>query len=422
MFIKPSGIVLGSKDNYLDNALLSEELFMVTNAELNSDELNMNFRDYYESHVFCKKEQLAQIEQDIDVIIFSGYCGSGHFAPSRALAKAYEENGKNVIIIDLLNMVSPFLADATCNMWLYVSRYNQGLFASAANMVGNEGFSQFALGIYKHMDIYFLTQFIKKHNVKVCISTYLSASCIASKIAEHVKMFGVLVPDASAIAMSCELYKNTKDIVYFTVNEETIEDAKKRYSYHNYTKEFVTIGAVPNFVDKTYSLNPRSRTLTWIVGGGMGLGYGIKALNSIIEAHLGPIVVVCGDNQKWYKKVIDEKEKNIRARIYALTYCSPENIKELMVNSNIIIGKPGGSTMAEFVSMQGHKVLYGAVKGHEEQNAKYAESLGIARYCESTEELVREIKSPIYTKSIYDSNVIQKHPSNAVVEYTLKYL
>lgn len=422
MFIKPNNVILGSEDNYLENHILAEELFMVTNAELNPEEINLDFRKYYESHVFCKKQQLKEIDQNVDVIIFSGYAGSGHFAPSRALAKTYEANGKNVIIVDLLKMVSPFLADATCNLWLYVSRHNQTLFECSAKLTGNEKFSQMALGIYKNMDIDFLIKFIKEKNVKVCISTYLSASCIASKIAKHVKKFGVLVPDASAIGMSCELYKDTENIVYFTVNEETIEEAKTRYSYHKKTKEFVTIGIVPNFVDDVYSLNPRSRTLTWIVGGGMGLGYGIRALNTIIKSHSGPIIVVCGDNKKWYKKVLEANEKNVRARIYALKYCSPESIQELMVNSSIIIGKPGGSTTAEFVSMRGQKILYGAVKGHEEQNGKYAESLGIARYCETTEELVREIKYPVYTKSIYDTDFTKNHPSNAIVEYTLKYL
>jgi UDP-N-acetylglucosamine:LPS N-acetylglucosamine transferase len=218
------------------------------------------------------------------------------------------------------------------------------------------------------------------------------------------------------------LYKDTKDIVYFTVNEETIEDAKSRYSYHSKTKEFVTIGVVPNFMDKTYSLNSRSHTLTWIIGGGMGLGYGIRALNTIIQNHFGPIVVVCGDNKRWYNKVLEAKEKNRSARIFALKYCTPESIKELMQNSNIIIGKPGGSTMAEFVSMQGNKILYGAVKGHEEQNGRYAQSLGIATYCETPEELARTITKPVYTRSIYDVNVIEKHPADYIVEYTLKYL
>jgi UDP-N-acetylglucosamine:LPS N-acetylglucosamine transferase len=420
MLIRPKGTTKESKEN-IHNFLVVEQIYADTYARLNPDEINLSFREYYESYVFCKQEQLKQIDQNVDVIIFTGYAGAGHFAPSRALALTYESNGKNVIMLDLLSMVWPTIANISCNSWLYVSRHNQLLFKATANLVGKESFSQIALGLLKHMNIDFLVDFIKSKNVRVCISTFLSASAIASKIAKHVNFFGVLVPDASAIGMSCELFKNTENIVYFTVNEETIEDAKKRYSYHNKSKEFIITTVVPNFVDKSYNLNPYSDLLTWVIGGGMGLGYGIRALDAIIKAYKGPIVIVCGDNKSWYNRVMDAKYDYLHSTIYPLKYCTPEIIKLLMQKSKIIIGKPGGSTMAEFASMRGCKILYGAVKGHEEQNAEYAESMKVVRYARNINELVKEIKNPVPTESIYTSNFIKKHPSDTIVDYTLNY-
>lgn len=410
-----------SRDDGYDNSCMAELIYAETEADLEIDGMNLDFRQYYESFVFCSREQLKEVKQNVDVIIFSGYAGSGHFAPSRALAKAYEASGKNVIIVDLLQMVWPFAATINCYSWLYVSRYNQDLFLKVSEKVGTEKGSDKALGILKNMNIDFLTDFILRKDVKVCISTYLSANAIASKIANHVKMFGVLLPDACSIAMACELYKNTKNIVYFTLNEETIADAKLRYPYHNNTREFVVIGAVPSFMEKNYELNIYSKTLTWIIGGGMGIGYGIESVESIIQMYKDPMVIVCGDNKNWYNKVSKIVKKYKATNVHVLGYCSPENIKVLMQNSKIIIGKPGGSTMSEFISMQGYKIFYGTIKGHEELNAEYCQSNELVRWCKNIYELITEIRNPVYTESIYSKNIIGKNPSDAIIEYTSKY-
>lgn len=420
MLIRPKKKTLSRDDDY-ENSCKAELIYADTEADLEIDGMNLDFRQYYESFVFCSKEQLKEIKQNVDVVIFSGYAGSGHFAPSRALAKSYESNGKNVIIVDLLQMVWPFAALANCYSWLYVSRYNQNLFLKVSEKIGTEKGSDKALGILKSMNIDFLIDFILRKDVNVCISTYLSANAIASKIAKYVKMFGVLLPDACSIAMACEVYKHTENIVYFTLNEETIADAKSRYPYHNNTREFVVLGAVPSFMERNYELNIYSKTLTWIIGGGMGIGYGIESLESIIQMYKDPMVIVCGDNKSWYNKVSKAIKKYNASNVHVLGYCSPENIKVLMQNSKIIIGKPGGSTMSEFISMQGYKIFYGTIKGHEELNAEYCQSNEIVRWCKNIYELITELKNPVYTESIYSKNIIDKNPCDTIIEYTSKY-
>jgi UDP-N-acetylglucosamine:LPS N-acetylglucosamine transferase len=423
MFIRPK-VSLCDKKNYYRDAELTDELFYETGILLDTDEINLDFRKYYESYVFCSKNQLKKIQQcKVDVIIFSGYAGAGHFAPSRALAKKYESIGMNVVVIDLLNMISPLLSFVNCQSWLYVSRYNQDLFLKISEKIGREKSSDKMLEIFKCANIDFILDFIKSKNVKVCISTYLSANVIASKIAKHVNMFGVLLPDSSAVGMACELYKDTKNIVYFTINEETIEDAKLRYPYHKNTQNFVVTGAVPCFMEKRCEQQIYQNTLTWIIGGGMGIGYGIDGLETIIERHDGPIVIVCGSNKHWYNKVIDIKNTKYKdKKIFTFLYVSPESIKILMENSKIIIGKPGGSTFSEFISMSGYKIFYGTIKGHEQQNAAYCQSLELVRWCKNISELSQELKNPIYTESIYDKNIIRINPSDMIVNYTKKYL
>lgn len=422
MLIKPRGMSRDAKP-YQDDSDWEDLMFYETGIYLNPDEVNLNFRKYYESYVFCTKNQLSKIkEAKVDVIIFTGYAGAGHFAPSRALAKKYADKGKNVIIVDLLHMVSPLMSFINVNSWLYVSRYNQDLFVKSTEMVGSEKGSDDAFGIFKKMNIDFLINFIKSKKVNVCISTYLSANLIASKIADHVNMFGVLLPDVSSIAMSCELYKDTENIVYFTINEETALDAKRRYPYHINTKKFVTIGAVPTFIQKRYEQDIYRNTLTWIVGGGMGIGYGIEALDTVIKSHDGPIIIVCGDNQNWYRKVLKAMNKYLEKKIFAFKYVSPENIKTLMQNSKIIIGKPGGSTFSEMISMEGYKIFYGTIKGHEENNARYCEELGLVRWCKNIDELAEEIKNPIFTKSIYSKDILKKNPADFIVDYTAEYI
>lgn len=421
MLLMPEKLLLSSEE-ICNNVEVSNEIFYDVFAELDPEGINLNFRKYYESFVFCSKEQLKKIDQKVDVIIFTGYAGAGHFAPSRALAKKYESYGKTVIIVDILQMVWPIFSAMNCYSWLYVSRHNQDLFLKVSEKVGTEKGSDKFLGMYKHMNIDFLTDFIKEKQVKVCISTYLSANAIASKIAKQVNMFGVLVPDACAIGMACEIYKNTENIVYFTVNEETIADAKARYPYHMNTKNFEVIGAVPSFMGSKHEMDGYTKnTLTWFVGGGMGIGYGIDALDVIINAHEGPKVIVCGNNKSWYKKVCEARKMYPDKNIHPLLYVTPENVKTLMLASKIVIGKPGGSTLAEFVAMDGYKIFYGTIKGHEELNAKYCEVNGIARWCRNLYVLEDEILDPVYTDSIYTKGIITKNPADVMVQYTMKH-
>ncbi|MCX8074552.1 MAG: hypothetical protein N2749_03095 [Clostridia bacterium] len=382
---------------------ISNDIRFHTGINLDPGSINISFRRLYEKYVFCRREQLKNISVQDIVIIFTGWCGHGHFSPSLSLALEFEKMGKNVMIVDLLEMASPEIAKIVCSLWLHVSRNKQDLFLSTTEHVGDEC-KDGLLKIFKYLNLEFFFKFVKGKRVRA-ISTFLFPNVLASRIRDRIEKMAVLLPDCSSVGMGINLLHDTRDMTHFVVNKDTIDDACKRYSYHKNTG-FSKIGFVPNMmehVEQRKVMSKISDVLTWFIGGGMGIGYGGREENVkfvMRNYNEGPIIIVCGDNPRWYKTV-EELSKNYcgNKKIIVLQYLSIFEIHKLILGSGLVIGKPGGSTLAEFCYVSGAKCLAYPILGHEQLNAQYAEKIECATYAKDNEELREFLNHPTNTKS-----------------------
>ncbi len=377
---------------------------------LNLTITNMRFRDFYKAIVFTNYKQLNDIDIDsIDVVIFTGFAGSGHFSAAYSIAKQLQKEDKEVVIIDLFAMSlnkAAFLAD---KFWRFVSRYAQDLFVYFCDKVSNTKGLEKNYFFMKHANIEPMKNFIKEKKVKVLLSTYIFPSVIMSRFKDVCPNLGVIATDHSAVGMLGELYKDISDISLFVPSVDVYKSAKNMYHHtpNSDYKELIILGSVPCMITKevnqTLGAKKIKGLLTYFVGGGVGIGYGIKFVPELIEEYDGEIIIVCGDNKRWEKqvnKLLDSKP-HLKSRVTVLGYVIPEIAIKLMQKSEIVLAKAGGITSSEINSLENSiKIFIGNIKGHEENQAKLFHELGYATNCEDINSVIETINCNKRNKSI----------------------
>lgn len=115
--------------------------------------------------------------------------------------------------------------------------------------------------------------------------------------------------------------------------------------------------------------------------------FGIGPLEDIAQllCHDAQVLVVCAGNKKLYNKLNKLKFPNIKV------YSFVNNTEELMAVSDIIVTKPGGSTIAEIINMELVPVFISAIPGQEEGNVEALSQFGIG----SIPKDVRQIKETV---------------------------
>jgi len=112
--------------------------------------------------------------------------------------------------------------------------------------------------------------------------------------------------------------------------------------------------------------------------------FGSGPLEEIAEAvsDAAQVLVVCARNNRLLERMSKKKPVNIKAFGFV------GNIEELMGASDIIITKPGGSSIAELLAMGLFPVFISAIPGQEQENVKVLSSCGVGYSCDN----VRKVK------------------------------
>ncbi len=403
MWIKPSTkIIINSERANLVGAIRLDNLFP---NRIKNNEINIDFLSLYESDVFTNVYELLSLNQRIDVVIFTGYAGCGHYAPARALALEYERRGLNVILLDPLFMSSRVAAIINCESWKFLARHFHSAWDLTRKIVSTELGSDLAFNGFKSLISKELLHFFNEKRPDIIISTYTYTDAIISKFAMFTKCLAVLVPDLNPIGFMSEVYHDTKNIHYFISSMEAYKLGNQVYPYTKVNAGVHIMGNTPNFL--TSSITPKllfnKELLLFIPGSGLGIGKGFEALNDILNVWNGYVICICGDNPNWQEKSNNIAKRN--KKLISLGYVNYDILKLLFQYSQVVIGKSGGSMSVEMAALNGCKIVYAPIRGQEVENAKYYSNLGCLSYAKTKEELIKYIKLRPYTKSIYDLNI-----------------
>lgn len=402
------------KNRDIENLFLTQNLEEVTGIELDPVEINTSFRSFYDAHVVTKKSQLKEIDEVVDVIIFCTRAGGGHFAASSALAEELDERGYNVLLIDAFQLcVDKPLPYQAFSGWRFRATHANWLFQLDCLIVGNQFGIDFAYQIpFRLSPKKFLLDFIASKNVKYCVSTYFYPTAICSKIRKICNV-GVILTDHSCVGMLPEISHRFQGIDIFYPDENVKMDALKRYPCTK-NANFVFDGGVPSSnMEKYRQKEVKPNILTHFVGGALGIGKGMSAVEILVKEYYYPIIIVCGENSGWLKKAKKIVTESGREDVFVLGYVTPKQKNILMANSQVIVAKAGGITSAEMVSLSGKlKIIYGSIKGHEEHQARMFDAEGLLYNCGTNKSMLLQA-----LKKVPISKTVSYNPRKIIADY-----
>jgi len=111
--------------------------------------------------------------------------------------------------------------------------------------------------------------------------------------------------------------------------------------------------------------------------------FGLGPLEKIAEliSKQAQVLVVCANNRRLYKRLIKKNIANVKVFGFV------DNAQELMAVSDMIITKPGGSTITELINMELVPVFINAIPGQEAVNIAALKSYGIGMAPENISEI-----------------------------------
>lgn len=189
------------------------------------------------------------------------------------------------------------------------------------------------------------------------------------------------------------------------------EDRIKVLGHPIYTNEEEGFDAV-SFLSE-HGLNDLFLTIL-IMGGADGIG-GIYEVVLDLSSLTLPIqiMVVCGRNEEIFEKISNINNRN---RIRPFGYV--RNLHEMMMASDILISKPGASTMYEAFSHGLPIVVHGMVMSQEAGNVSYIVDNNAGIYCASRKELIENVSELVRSPELLMSmSIASKSLSNTRAVY-----
>ncbi|MBU0548531.1 MAG: hypothetical protein KJ710_03050 [Candidatus Omnitrophica bacterium] len=120
--------------------------------------------------------------------------------------------------------------------------------------------------------------------------------------------------------------------------------------------------------------------------------FGSGPLEKIAESLMcqAQVLLVCANNKKLFCRLQKRNLENVKVFGFV------NNAEELMVVSNVIITKPGGSSIAECLNMELLPIFISAIPGQEQENIRVLASYGVGyapKNIQQIKELVVELKN-----------------------------
>jgi processive 1,2-diacylglycerol beta-glucosyltransferase len=155
---------------------------------------------------------------------------------------------------------------------------------------------------------------------------------------------------------------------------------RSEFSQQTYTKEELM---------RKHGLDPALPTLL-LMGGGYGLfGDGVSFLRSLEQIpYQMQCLIICGRNRHMQQQLTAESRSS-KHKVYVKGYI--DYVSEMMQVSDLIVTKPGGLTISEALAMELPMILYNALPGQEEDNAKFLIHAGAALKANKMKQLVETI-------------------------------
>lgn len=334
-------------------------------------------------------------------LILSVSTGGGHAKAAEAIKESIMKNEpqSEVLIIDTIKYISPFLDKLVVGTYLKSIRYYPSFFKFLYKHSDEEGRFTKSSTLGNDYLTNKLYPTIVDFEPDILIATHAFTAQILSilrkKFQWHKPSLVVMTDYASHAFW---VHRNVD--AYVVSNEDMIEElalrGRNRNEIYPYgipiSEKFLKISKKEHILTK-YQLSSNKKIIT-IMGGSLGIGNIEEILSEILHIEKSyQIIVLTGKNEKLYDKMKDLQPKCDHC-LLPLEYC--EEMNDILSITDLLITKPGGLTITESFITGTPLAIYSAIPGHEVQNADYlirhglAVDLGTGENCGHTIETLLE--------------------------------
>ncbi len=311
------------------------------------------------------------------ILIVHASLGTGHLSAANALAEAFQQYGRGVVVLDVLDYANPVLRAALIQYFkqsteraqtLYKLLYSQ---SDAADV--EEAFSGNRL--LTLLERPFMSQF-EQVVTDLKPEAVISVHPIPGHILAHNKQTGILEPP---------LYVVVTD--YMAHSSWLVPGVQRYFVPSDFTRrELLIRGVAPEQIEVTgipvnLAINepkepsvvrerhdlPIDRCVITLFGGGLEVERVRLMVTQILESRTdGMLVVVAGRNERLEEALSDLSDgPHMRLRLYGKV----DHVDDLVVASDLVITKAGGLTVSEVLARGVPMVIIDPVAGQEEWNA-----------------------------------------------------
>jgi processive 1,2-diacylglycerol beta-glucosyltransferase len=360
------------------------------------------------------------------VIIAYASAGSGHFKAAQSIYNYFRQNKNlNLSLIDALEKSNILFSRTYTHGYAFIVKYVPKLWGIGfwityvkllrtpiewmrfiINRLNTENFAKFL--IKENPDFIICTHFLPLE-----IAAYLKRKKkINAQIITVITDFGI---HPFWISEGIDTYIVASDLTKEQLVNEGVSKGVSK-------KNIKTLGIPVNSqflkphekisLYRKFNLDENKFTLLIITG-----SFGIGPIEEIVDLlHQDvQILVVCAQNKNLFLRLKNKDYPQVK--IFGFI----DNVEELMAVSDVIITKPGGLTISEFLVMELVPIFISAISGQETENVRILERYGIGwvardtqdirmsvlEYKNNPEELnkvrenIRKIKKPNATEELY---------------------
>ncbi|MFA6101815.1 MAG: glycosyltransferase [Victivallaceae bacterium] len=130
---------------------------------------------------------------------------------------------------------------------------------------------------------------------------------------------------------------------------------------------------------------PHDANLIMVMMGGENIGRIALITRTLLDNFPGvSVLAMTGRDKKLYQQ-IEKIEKKYPGRVFPISFTT--RVNDYMAICYLVVSKPGGITISECLAMKKPIIVMDPIPGHEEKNAAYLATHGLAAFSESLTDL-----------------------------------
>ncbi len=310
------------------------------------------------------------------VLILWASAGDGHLSAARALHIAFTQHGAEARTVDALDCAPRLFRLWFCGGYEGLVRHNRRLWGRLYRWSDRPSF---AYALQTWMDDVFLARLdglISDEQPDWIVCTQALPLPRLARNARTGRQYGVgvVITDIHPHAM---WLRGDADI-YFVPAEQTRAIMESRRP--GIARRTVVTGIPVHSAFESCGVRSQSGRRSqsvMLAAGGIGAGPLVVALDALMAVRsCVNLTVVCGRNAAAFEACSRRRETVYgpeRERMTVLGYVSQESYASCLADADLLVGKPGGLTMAECLAVGTPMVVYEPllIPGQEEGNARF---------------------------------------------------